>query len=200
MKIKVAIFLYTLDCLTKLLVSMKKSLLLLFLMIPVLSYSQVGYKMTIEVQPILGVGHHTAYSVSAISGHGFWFNEHIYAGAGVGIGVIGSYNYEDEGDLIFPLFARFRYNLLKSEVSPFLSMDAGYTFSTADSYSEYSDYGVRLNPAIGLVVRFGKRAMYFTAGVDMQQKRETNYYEWYNTEPNEVKFHYGVQLGVAFQF
>jgi hypothetical protein len=107
---------------------------------------------------------------------GYLFNPHLSLGAGVGCDHIYDSWY-------FPVFAAFRYNILKKPATPYFSLDAGYSFVNRLS-SRYDKGGIMVNPAFGVKVFVApKLALTFSLGYLYQEFKYQNIYmagDYYN--------------------
>ena len=77
--------------------------------------------------------------------HGYQFNQHIFAGAGAGIIM----SYDNTSTVGVPIYADFRYTMLKSKVTPFFEGKIGY--AAADIGGFYA------SPAIGVDIAFTEK-------------------------------------------
>ena len=77
--------------------------------------------------------------------HGYQFNQHMFAGAGAGIIM----SYDNTSTVGVPIYADFRYTMLKSKVTPFLEGKIGY--AAADIGGFYA------SPAIGVDIAFTEK-------------------------------------------
>lgn len=57
--------------------------------------------------------------------HGFQFNPHIFFGGGIGWQVQAGDDLIEDFDVLFPLYAAFRYDIIDGKISPFASARVG---------------------------------------------------------------------------
>lgn len=86
--------------------------------------------------------------VNMVASYGF--NDHFSAGVGAGLNIYTNYDLT-----ALPVFARFRANILKSIVTPFVQLDAGssISLSSSDKYLEKNIKGFFITPAVGVSYR-----------------------------------------------
>ena len=103
----------------------------------------------------------TAYGIEMMTSHGFQFNNRLYLGVGVGI------NECTETNIMVPMFADLRINILNKRISPILYFRGGY--AVGEYYGGYAGLGVGFR--IGLK-RSTKNAIYisteFTGLIDAE--------------------------------
>ena len=108
----------------------------------------------------------TAYGIELMTSHGFQFNNRLYLGVGVGI------NECTETNIMVPMFADFRINILNKRISPILYFRGGY--AVGEYYGGYAGLGAGIR--IGLK-RNAKKAVYasteFTGLIDAEQSTLT---------------------------
>lgn len=144
---------------------------------------QRGYKGFVEFGGGFGVGDWAGGFLGLTTSHGYQFNPHIFVGAGAG------FNYDFGNELIFiPVFADFKYNMLKSNITPMIGTKIGY--------SVYDGQGVFFNPGIGC--RFGLSesfALDLTFNYGLQTEKAEYYWDYSET----VLLHtIGFKLGLEF--
>lgn len=153
-------------------------LLALVLSLPVNAQNK-GYEKSIEIGYAIGVGEYNNDILNLSMINGYRFNNTFYAGIGVGVGysdVLNGVDISTEGvtteyrtdGILIPIYAHLKVNLSKdNKISPFLSLNAGYTF----------DVNAHLKDAPGLYVQpnFGvdfkitdKTAIYGLVGLNLQ--------------------------------
>jgi len=133
--------------------------------------------------------------------NGFLFNPYLSIGLGLGLH---SYN-----DISFvPVFADIHVYLFKDPVTPFISLDAGYSFTAKEVYAIDKDRkyfgGVYINPAFGVKMNTRKsKALTFSFGYRQQEARIYSYdegvYPYYNETQSWKKFRLGY-LNTKFAF
>ena len=115
------------------------------------------------------------YSPGFITINGYRFKNGISIGAGAGAEVMEI--------LSAPLFAEFRYDLLKKNpLSPFASFQAGYSFPLQNNYGNYANHyygGIMLNPEIGIRNYFSNgSAIVLTIGFRHQELKSERKMYW----------------------
>ena len=82
----------------------------------------------------------TAYGIELMTSHGFQFNNRLYLGVGIGI------NECTETNIMIPMFADFRINILNKRISPVLYFRGGY--AVGEYHGGYAGLGIGIR--IGL--------------------------------------------------
>lgn len=146
---------------------MKKIILFLFVAMLATSmcFAQSKFEPQVKVGYDLGIDDDKNLSFGAELLAGYRFNENFRLGVGTGIswckhlyekaGVssITDEYYKDykETALYVPLFVNGKFNFIKGGVSPYLSLDLGYTFFISCSdYADENDLGFMAKPAFGV--------------------------------------------------
>jgi hypothetical protein len=176
------------------------TILLVFSFINVFAQDkQKGFNLTLESGGYIGSRKFNMLGISAISvvaGHSF--NEHFFIGSG---GTINVYKVGDKWTPSFPLFARGRYSVLKSKITPYISSDFGFDpFYGGISYDMRSDYvpkegdiwvtgwkgGFYFHPQIGVLCRlYGRKSINLGVGYMKQRGGDFSIYE--TNEKGELK-------------
>ncbi|HZH72668.1 MAG TPA: hypothetical protein VFD91_09270 [Mariniphaga sp.] len=145
--------------------------------------------------------------------HGYLFNEHWAAGAGIG--------FEIFDHNLFPLFAELRYTLWDDKISPFVTMKGGYSLGNFKmkhyeevyvSWSPYhvNDAGLRhyggrmLNPEVGVKIPLNENSdLMFTAAYRHQKTKSAVRKEYDNGQFDEWEHKdklSRISFGVAIMF
>jgi len=103
-------------------------------------YEVKEYNGFVDVGFTLGIGEYGYSRFEVSTAHGYRFNPYIFAGLGVGI------HYYDDRDLVLPVFANFRYSMLKTMTSPFIDLKGGYSFRLSGVFED----GLYFAPSVGL--------------------------------------------------
>lgn len=155
-----------------------------------------GFKGYVEIGYALGLGDDDYGCGLVRAAFGYQFNSHIFTGLGAGVGL-----YDDFEDLGIPVFANFRYTILKKRISPFVDAKAGYSFGDME--------GLYLSPSIGCRFAIGKR-MAITTSVclevqDYEHSHSSYYYDWYydygyyySHSESETALSLGLKVGFEF--
>ena len=134
--------------------------------------------------------------------NGYQFKNRISVGAGFGI--------EKFKEQVIPVFADVRYNFLKGEITPFVYLQAGYSYplgkSAAGNTTDIKG-GALINPGIGLRLNFTTHnALIFSLGWRYQEIRShyTNFYYWggpvYDNGYDRTDFYRRIAVRVGFVF
>jgi hypothetical protein len=143
-------------------------------------FAQKGYEKSIELGASVGVGDYSnnTFGISMING--YRFSQYLFAGAGVGFGYSNALNgvsikdgitteYRTDAYLI-PIFANVKANLSAGKVSPFIQLNAGYTFDVNQYLKDAP--GFMVEPAFGVDFKMNdKKAFYLIAGFNLQHSK-----------------------------
>ena len=178
-----------------------------------MSFSQTrGYEKSLELTGGVGLSEYTKYSVGVSMINGYRVNPHFFAGVGIGFKYSNMLYYKSIGDgdsydsidgkyLVQP-WLRLKGNLTDSKLSPFVTLDAGWTFDVGQNPNKNAK-GLFFEPQIGMDVRLsGKQAFYFSLGANLQDYSYT-VFNVGSREPgsHENRFYVGVlSLHVGFKF
>ena len=125
------------------------------------SGSQSGYKGIVELGYQIGAGDYSTdnYKLNIING--YRINPHFSLGFGTGLRY-----YLDEYTALIPVFADFRVNFIDNNVSPYLSLDVGYSFDVMN----IEGAGFLLNPTVGASVKISEEsALIVGLGYEIQK-------------------------------
>jgi hypothetical protein len=104
-------------------------------------------------------------SLGIVTVNGYMFNPHLSVGLGIGI-----HGYNNIG--FIPVYADVRYNAIKGTITPFVSFDAGYSFTTDEIAHNDRDQirgGIYSNLSIGIKFFTRKsQALAFSFGYNYQ--------------------------------
>jgi len=131
---------------------------------------------------------------------GYRFNQYFSTGLGFGVETFN----EGFGEFFFPVYIDFISFLKKSYVSPFIRLQAGYSFiKTTNEYISESNGGVLLNPAFG--IRFSaKKSVDYTLDVNFKYQKANFVYHQTNrwnpiTSYRDVIFRrFSLRFGILF--
>ncbi|HNW90716.1 MAG TPA: hypothetical protein PKN48_13730 [Bacteroidales bacterium] len=126
--------------------------------------------------------------------NGYKFNRHLSLALG-----IGAYFKAKS----FPLFVDFRYNFLKSKVTPFLALDLGYCIFTGNDFitgKPEVNGGLLVAPAFGLKFFISpKTAINIGVGYWMQQSEWSSYtLEYWGWRKTGSGIHYSHNIAIKF--
>jgi len=140
--------------------------------------------------------------VSLTMVNGWQFNQHLYAGAGIG------YEFYEWG--VMPLFADVKYILNSNPVTPVFSCRVGYGFPLSKSNNNSDFYepagktfgGVLLNPEVGIGIPIGQNALLISLGYHYQElSYEEQLYQWSYYQSKRVYTHFNrISLRLGFVF
>lgn len=140
-------------------------------------------------------------TVSLMLINGYQFKNRLSIGAGFGI--------EKFKEQVIPVFADVRYHFLKGSITPFVYMQAGYSYplgSSAEGNMTEVKGGAMLNPGLGLRMNFTSRnALIFSLGWRYQEIRSHySYYYYggpaYDNSYNRTDFYRRIAVRVGFVF
>lgn len=190
---------------------MKKIGTILFLMCFVVfaSAQSKGYEKSIEFGGGIGLDKLSKYSIGISMVNGYRFNNYLYVGVGTGFKYTDALYYSSsslrdyyesfDGKYLIPLYARIKANLTKTKVSPFLVVDAGYTFDVGQNENKNIE-GLMIEPAFGIDFKLNeeKISLYFLLGVNIQKTRFTHFRKISDEENNEFASALSLKLGIKF--
>ena len=142
------------------------------------SYSQSGNEMSVSAGAAIGVGTYSNTTYSATIIEGYRFNKYIFTGIGAGFGYshvlyefdidkYGATEYRNDAYLV-PVFLNVKANMPCGKISPFVSLNLGYTFDLNRNFSNAP--GFMIEPAIGIDYNLtGRKAIYFLVGFNLQR-------------------------------
>lgn len=121
-------------------------------------FSQVRYQGHLAAGYGIQIGWADGNPINVETMHGIRINPHLFVGAGVGL------DYRSApGTLNYHTYGNVRGYLLDGQVTPYLSVDAGYGFLKSDD-------GFYASPSIGMTWPVGNHcAMAFSIGFQMQR-------------------------------
>lgn len=155
--------------------------------------SKPGYRGIIEAGYGIATG---TYGVDVFNFNfvnGYQLNPKTFVGIGTGIKSF------DKGKLnLIPLFADFKYNFLMDKISPYVGMNAGFSFNPDDGFK---GEGILFNPSLGVQFK-GKNNLRFNVGINYQTQ-QMNFYMLspdlrYITSVIRFSESIGLTLGVVF--
>jgi len=134
--------------------------------------------------------------------NGYQFRNRLMVGGGFGI--------EKFGEQVMPVFGDVRYNFIKGGITPFVYMQAGYSYPLGKSANVNATEvkgGAMLNPGIGLRMNFTTHnALVFSLGWRYQEIRShyTYYYGWggpqYDNGYDRTDIYRRIAIRVGFIF
>jgi opacity protein-like surface antigen len=138
-----------------------------------------GYEKSIEIGYAVGVGKYNNDIINLSMINGYRFNNTLFAGIGVGVGYSNALNGVDISTLgitteyrtdaiLIPIYANIKANLSKdSKISPFLSLNVGYTIN-ANQYLKDAP-GFHIQPNFGIDFKItDKTSIYGLVGFNLQ--------------------------------
>jgi len=142
--------------------------------------AQNGYEKSIETGYSIGIGDISNNTFNFAIVNGYRFNPNFYIGAGIGFGYTDNLNginishiystaYTTEyrqGLILIPIYAQAKINLTKSNVSPFLLANVGYTIDGR------KDFGFMFTPTFGIDFKINdKQSIYSQIGFNIQNHK-----------------------------
>ena len=98
------------------------------------------YQGSVDFGYSIGVGTWGSDRIELSTSHGCLVNPYFYVGAGLGV----HYHY-DASAVSIPIFADFRGNFVKGNISPFLNFRIGYSFCDCEGLYFSPSVGVSIN-------------------------------------------------------
>lgn len=182
---------------------MKKLFLMLAMMLPMLVFAQQGFDASVKVVGGIGVDDCKNKSFGAEAVFGYRFNEYFRLGVGTGISWCDllfeeeSYGYDEyrESEAYVPLFVNGKANFLKSGISPYFSLNVGYSFLIPFSdYAEHANLGAMVNPAFGVDFPLSKGSLFAEIGYKYQSMSFDGYGEEWDMNHSQIT------LGIGYNF
>jgi len=162
------------------------------------NYNYAGFQNFSSLGFLIGQNYYNpVLSLSLTTINGFYLNKENYLGLGVGIEY---FEYT-----IYPIFVDFKYFMTNKKISPFIDLQAGYSFAT-----NYYNFGYQeRNGGLNLNGEFGFRnnissnfAMTYSFGYHFQKLTYNNmYYEWGGNYTSEIIRYYNrcfFKIGFVF--
>jgi hypothetical protein len=101
-----------------------------------------GYIGILDVGYALGTGDYGLNFINLTMVNGYKFNPYFSLGFGTGIRY-----YLDEDAILMPFFINFKVNFINKAVSPYIALNAGYSFNASN---DFESVGFLINPSIGV--------------------------------------------------
>jgi hypothetical protein len=152
-----------------------------------------GYRGILEAGYGMGTGTYGFDVFNFNFVNGYQLNKKMFVGIGTGFK---SFN---NGKLnLLPLYADFKYSFLNEKISPFLSMNAGFSFNPNDGFK---GEGILFNPSLGVQIK-GKNNVRYNIGLNYQTQ-QMNFYVLsddmrYFTSIIRFSESIGLTLGIVF--
>lgn len=147
---------------------------------------QFGYRGIVETGFQVGVGDFRNDRVKVNVINGIQINPHLYIGQGLG------FRYYIESDVVaVPIFVDIRTHFINKKISPYLSLDIGYTLNASD---DFSGMGLIVAPTAGASFKFTKNfGLLVGLGYEMQNA-DSYYYGYYDKNVNfgAINLHVGI--------
>ena len=143
------------------------------------------------------------YEINTI--HGYQVNPYFFVGAGVGFhfipkagdGVI----WKRDASTEIPLFADFRWNILKKSVTPFVDLRLGHDLTNGSGMYKCIDLGCRFalknNQAINVMLALSSHSLVFQRSTAVKRGVYYNEYEYKDDKDNQQE---GLILKVGYEF
>jgi hypothetical protein len=184
------IFVYTMDEIEKMTKDVAKKLSRGVSFLSSSDMKSGGYIGLVELGYGIGVGDYSMDRLKLNIINGYQFNPYLAVGFGTGL----RYFLDAESCLI-PLFTNVRANLLDYKISPYFSLDIGYSIGVGDL-----DGGFLLSPTIGASFKISENnALNVGIGYEMQNLEFSwydSYYSYGSTSENCGAF--TIKVGVSF--
>lgn len=145
--------------------------ILMMMSLTCLSAHEKGYEFRGEIYGFAGLTDYLTTSGGISITNGYRITERLFVGAGAGFEISKSiYKYVDVGDSysyapqrMIPVFASIKYNMGRKAASPFVLLDAGWTFNVGKDEEKKAMYGLLFNPRVGVDVGMVKGYGLFAA-------------------------------------
>ncbi|MDR1197633.1 MAG: hypothetical protein LBK94_01280 [Prevotellaceae bacterium] len=126
------------------------------------SYSKKrsGYCGIIETGYAFGLDGNGGNSLVLDIINGYRFNPYFSLGVGTGV-----HYYTGESTALIPIFADFRVNFINKKISPYFSLELGYSFNGSSSFDAA---GIFFSPVAGVRLRIHGVALLFGIGYEVQ--------------------------------
>lgn len=166
---------------------MKKVLFILFMVISTLiAQAQKGFEPIIRASYELGidtdknksfgldflVGYRFAETIRIGLGTGIYWCEHLYENDGINKLTYKYYDEYRETAAYVPLFVNGKANFIKKGISPYLSVDLGYSFFIPFSnYAKNNKLGFMVKPALGVDFPINESKIFAEIGYKYQARK-----------------------------
>lgn len=167
--------------------------------------AQSRIEPTIQLHYDVGVDSYKNNTYGFDVGLGYKATNLLSLGVGVGIGSCDISYYESttydsrEDALIVPVFAFTKYSFIDGSISPFISLNVGYTISGTSSVD---GLGLFINPAFGVDFPLSKGKLFGKIGYKMQNFK----YQYFSTklensyDLKETKAASQIELAIGYSF
>jgi hypothetical protein len=172
---------------------MKTILLSLTFFISFLCAAQSDFKPTVQVYYDLGIDDNKTNTIGIDFIAGFKVTDLLVLGAGTGLGssdmlYYKSYNKGDSYDsretvMILPLYGHGKINFTKTGISPYLSLNAGYTLSLTSSYDHP---GLMVKPSFGVDFPLNNGGSFFAQVAYKYQHFNYTYFSITETDTSDT--------------
>lgn len=150
-----------------------------------------GYWGDVNIGYAVGIGDYGLDRIKLNVVNGYRTGPHFAIGFGTGL-----HYYTEPDAALIPIYADFRANFLKNDISPYIDIKVGYSL---DATSDFEGTGFLLNPSIG--TRFAvssNTALHFSIGYEMQKVpfiySSYGYYATSTENSGALSFNFGVSF------
>ena len=147
-----------------------------------------GYKIIVEMGYGIGVGDYGKNRLKLNIINGYQISPYFLLGFGTGL--------EIYHDVIIPVFVDFRANLLNKSVSPYFSLDIGYSF---DETNSFDSVGFLLSPTVGVSFKVSDKSV-MNVGLDYETQKmdffSSGYPSYYSSSENSGAI--SINVGISF--
>lgn len=162
-------------------------------------YESSGYVNITDFGLLIATGNNAKNAIFSVSSvNGYTFSSRFITGAGIGIEL-----YET---LMMPLYADMRVILLKSRLTPFIGLKAGYSFSLEDPAPNWSESydtqgGFTWGTGAGILIWSNERSSFeINLSYRYQSIRTETTYEWSELTSLYTKKYNRLELRFGFLF
>lgn len=180
-----------------------KKILFLLAMLPMMCYSQKGFEPSVKVSYEIPLDKNQSFGAEFVAGYRFsnlvkiglgvgtYWCEHIYDDGYEEI-LDKTYDEYKEAAMYVPLYVNGKFNFSKQGVSPYFSMDLGYSlFIGFSDYVEENKLGLFFKPSFGVDFPVSSGRIFTEVGYKYQKR---DWYEYKNASYSQIT----VSIGYTF--
>lgn len=180
----------------------------MMLIVSISSFAQKRFEPQLKISYDAGVDHdkNQSFGAEILAGYaiqsqfrigvgtGIYWCKHLYEDAHINT-LIKRYEKEyRETAAYVPLFVNGKYSFIEKGISPYVSMDIGYTFFIPFSdYAKDNKLGFMMKPSVGVDFPCGKIKVFLEVGYKWQSRK---FERWEDTNGNYSQL--SISTGLAF--
>lgn len=161
-----------------------KKILFLLAMLPMMCYAQKGFEPSVKVGYEIPIDDNQSFGADFLAGYrlsetfkvgigiGAYWCEHLYSMGSYDI-IDKEYNGEDynESAMYIPIYANGKINFTKKGISPYFSLDLGYSvFVSFSDYADENKLGLFVRPTFGLDFPLNSGKIFAEVGYKYQKR------------------------------